>query len=237
MTVDLPAFDVVDLTHTLTVTMPRYPGDPAVAITALEQTGEDAPLVHQVTFGDHAGTHVDAPLHVDPSGASVDRLLADRLVMPAVMIDVRERARGNPEYRFTVADFFEWEEEFGWIPPRSAILLHTGWGLRWHEPDAFLGVDEMGTLHFPGYGADVAEFLLEERGVAALGIDAASVDVGRSTTYPVHKLCAKAGALVLECLANLHGLPETGLLLVVGVLPIRGASGAPARVLALVPRG
>ena len=56
VTVDLPAFDVVDLMHTLTVTMPRYPGDPAVAITAVEQTGEDAPLVHQMTFGDHAGT-------------------------------------------------------------------------------------------------------------------------------------------------------------------------------------
>jgi len=234
--VDFPAFEVIDLTHTLTGSMPRCPGDPGLKLTKVQQAAPDAPLVHEVSLGDHLGTHGDAPLHVEPEGRSVDRLSADDLVLPAVMIDVRERARDNPEYRFTVADFFEWEEEFGWIPPHSAVLLHTGWGLRWHEPDRFLGKDELGTLHFPGYGADVAQFLVEERSVAALGIDTASVDVGRSSTFPVHRLAAKAGVLLMESLANLHGLPERELLVVIGVLPIRGASGAPARVLALVPK-
>jgi len=232
----LEALEVIDLTHPLTPSAPRCPGDPELVLARDEEAEKAGILQHTVTLGDHAGTHVDAPLHLDPQGASVDRLPPEALVVPAVMIDVREAARDNPEYRFTVADFFEWEEEYGWIPPHSAVLLHTGWGLRWHEPDRYLAVDELGTPHFPGYGSEVAEFLAEERSVAALGIDTASVDVGRSSTFPVHRAMLERGVLLLENLANLHRLPETEIVITVGVLPIRGASGAPARVLALTSR-
>ena len=231
-----PAFDVVDLSHLLEERMPVFPGDKQFKKAKDGKLEKATGLIaHTLTLGEHVGTHIDAPLHFDATGSTVDQIPASRLVLPAVMIDVRERTLDNPEYRFTVADFFEWEEENGWIPPHCMVVLHTGWGFRWRT-DPYLGADELGTLHFPGFGVDVAEFLAEERSVAAIGIDTASVDVGRSSRFPVHRSMLSRGVILVENLANAHQLPERDFLVALGALKVKGGSGAPARVLAMIPK-
>ena len=77
--------------------------------------------------------------------------------------------------------------------------------------------------------------MLLDRDVAGLGTDSASIDPGGSTEFPVHKLTLAAGLWHLECVVNLWQLPASGAQLFVGVLPLESGSGAPARVLAVVP--
>ena len=236
MASEFPEFNVVDLSHPLSPNMPLYPGDQPLEVTADARGAQDGVVQNVLTMGEHIGTHVDAPRHFDPRGTPMHRIPASRLVLDGVMIDMRERALDNPEYRFRLDDFLQWEDEHGFIPAKSVVLLHTGWGLKWHDHAAYLGSDELGTLHFPGYGAEVGQFLAEERSVRAMGIDTLSVDVGRSGTLPVHRTALSAGVLLLENVANLHTLPARGFIVCVGALAIEEGSGAPARILALVPK-
>ena len=65
-------------------------------------------------------------------------------------------------------------------------------------------------------------------------VDTVSVDAGVATSYPVHRTTLPADVWHLEGLVNLDRLPPRGATVVIGVLPLAGGSGAPARVLALL---
>jgi kynurenine formamidase len=83
---------------------------------------------------------------------------------------------------------------------------------------------------------DAARILVEQRRVAALGADVASIDFGQSTDFMVHRIAAAQGVPGLENLTNLDRLPPTGAVVAALPIKIRGGSGGPARVVALVPR-
>jgi kynurenine formamidase len=76
---------------------------------------------------------------------------------------------------------------------------------------------------------------LAQRGASGLGIDTHGIDAGTDGDLSVSHMALRQGALVLECLNNLHQVPPTGATVVVGRLPLVGGSGSPASVLALVP--
>jgi kynurenine formamidase len=157
-----------------------------------------------------------------------------------VVIDVARQAAADPDYRLTPADVEQFEGEHGPIPAGSIVLLRTGWSTRWPDARAYLGDDRPGdasNLHFPSYGADAARLLVEQRGVAALGADVASIDYGPSADFLVHRIAAARGAPGLENLTNLDQLPATGAVVVALPLRIAGGSGGPARVVAFVPAG
>jgi kynurenine formamidase len=97
-----------------------------------------------------------------------------------------------------------------------------------------LGDDKV--AHFPGFSADAARYLIEERKVAGLGIDTLSTDPGHSKEFPAHRVVLKAGAVNIENMASLDQVPAHGATLIVAPLRIAKGSGAPARVFALVPK-
>ena len=78
--------------------------------------------------------------------------------------------------------------------------------------------------------------LAEDRGVAMLGIDTASIDRGKSQDFMAHRVGAAQGVSNLENLTNLDALPATGALVLALPMKIEGGSGGPVRVVALVPR-
>ena len=92
-------------------------------------------------------------------------------------------------------------------------------------------------LHFPSYGENAARLLVEERRVALLGIDTASIDYGPASDFPVHRIAAAANVPGLENVAGLDALPPRGAILFALPMKIAGGSGGPTRVVALVPRG
>jgi kynurenine formamidase len=121
--------------------------------------------------------------------------------------------------------------DHGAIPAGAAVLLCTGWDAYVADGDRYVG----DPLDYPGYGGDAAA-LLVERGVAGIGIDTLGVDSGRNASRsPVHKTTLPAGLWHLEGLVGLGDVPAVGATLVVGVPPLVGGSGMPARVLALLP--
>ena len=192
----------------------------------------------QFATAEHGGTHLDAPVHFAEGGDDVASIALDRLILPGIVVDVSEQAATDADYLVTAEDIGAWEEQHGHVPAGSAVLIRTGWPERWPDALAYLGDDtpgDAGNLHFPGIGEDAARLLVEERGIGLLGIDTASVDYGQSTDFIVHQIGGAAGVPNLENVADLSELPETGFLLVALPMKIEGGTGAPVRVVALVP--
>ena len=187
---------------------------------------------------EHGGTHMDAPIHFAEGMQSIDAIPLDRLIRPAVVIDVSANAASDPDYVLKIDDIKSWESRNGPIPEASIVLLRTGWETRWYDRKAYLGDDTPGdasNLHFPSFGPIAAEFLVKQRQVAGIGVDTASIDNGPSKTFMVHRITAAANVFGLENLTNLARLPPVGATLIALPMKIAGGSGAPVRVVALLP--
>jgi kynurenine formamidase len=188
---------------------------------------------------EHGGTHLDAPIHFAEGQPGVDQVALDRLIGPAIVLDVSRQAAADPDYRLSLDDVRGWEKRHGAIPPGVLVLLRTGWSARWPDKKRYLGDDTPGDpsrLHFPSYGKEAAQLLVEARKVAALGVDTASIDYGPSQDFIVHRIANGAGVPGLENLAHLDALPERGAWIVALPMKIGGGSGAPLRAVAFVPR-
>jgi kynurenine formamidase len=186
---------------------------------------------------EHGGTHIDAPIHFSEDGLAVNEVPLENLVGPAVVIDVSNQAAVNPDYRLALADVEAHEVRYGTIPRGAIVLLKTGWSARWPDVRAYLGDDTPGDaskLSFPSYGEEAAKFLIDERSVPVLGIDTASIDYGRSTDFPVHRIAAAKQVVGLENLTNLEALPAAGSTVIALPMKIAGGSGGPVRVIAIL---
>lgn len=186
---------------------------------------------------EHGGTHIDAPIHFFEGGQSVNELPLNNLIGPAAVIDIVDKAAGDPNYRLTLADVSSHEQKYGRIPDGAIVLLRTGWSDRWPDARAYLGDDTPGdasNLSFPGYGAEAAELLVTERAAVVLGVDTASIDYGRTTDFPVHRIVAEKQVAGLENLTNLDALPATGATVIALPMKIAGGSGGPVRVIAML---
>lgn len=227
--------EIVDLTHDLSESSPLFPGGVPFALEPMSRIA-DGYYMNSFSSGEHTGTHVDAPAHFGKGLPTVDEISVARLISLGVQIDVRARAAANSDYVLTLPDLGDWEKANGKIPPRALVVLNTGWHLRWGSPERYLNKDDAGTMHFPGFSAEAAEYLLKERDVNGLGIDTASIDPGKSTGYEAHKIVLNGGRYQVENLDNLDVLPARGFTIIVAPAKIARGSGAPARVLAIVPR-
>ncbi|MEN2709185.1 cyclase family protein [Sphingomonas sp. NPDC092331] len=191
------------------------------------------------TVSEHTGTHFDAPIHWitgrDLPNNAVDTVPPADFIAPAVVIDISARSAENPDYLLTVEDIAAWEAEHGRIPPRSWILLRTDWSKR--DVDAYTNRREDGA-HTPGPSAEAVRFLIDARDAHGLGVETIGTDAGQAhlldPAYPAHTLFHAAGRYGLQCLENLDLLPPTGAVILATPLKIRGGSGSPLRVLALV---
>ena len=162
-----------------------------------------------------------------------------QLIAPAVRIDVREQATKDRGYRLQPEDIRRFEQKWGVIRPGTIVLLQTGWSRYWPDRKAYFGsesAEDASGLEFPSYGEEAARILVKDRGVALLGVDTASIDFGRSSDFVVHRIAAAANVGGLENLTNLDQVPETGFHVIALPMKIRGGSGGPVRVVALVPR-
>jgi kynurenine formamidase len=186
---------------------------------------------------EHGGTHLDAPVHFAETGWSVDQIPVQKLVGPAVVVDVAARAAKDRDYRVTAADIAADEKAHGGIPRGAIVLLRTGWSSRYPDRKAYFGDDRPGdasNLHFPGLAEDGAR-LLVRRGVSGAGIDTASIDYGPSQDFIAHQVLNGANLYMLENLTRLGELPARGATIYALPMKIGGGSGAPARVVAVVP--
>jgi len=190
---------------------------------------------------EHGGTHADAPIHFSEKGKTIDQIPLHDWIGPAVKIDVISKCLSNRDYLLTVEDLKQWEETNGRIPDNAWVLMFTGIDTKYY-PDrinvlgtAKTGKDALPELSFPGFSAEAAAFLVNERNIKGIGLDTPSIDYGKSTDFKVHRICFAANKLAVENIANLDKLPAKGAIFYVIPMLIKDGTGAPARVFAVLP--
>ena len=226
--------NMIDLTQPMSYGMSVWPGDSPFIMRRIADYDKDGYRLHDLSLSEGTGTHVDAPAHFIAGGRSIDALTMAELSAPAAVIDIRTQVTSDPDYTLSAADVRRWEAEHGTIESGSLVILHTGWGKKFGRTDEYRNQDSDGVMHFPGFAEDAAT-LLVERGVVGIGIDTLSPDPGHSTTFGVHSIILGNDKYQIENLTNLAQLPATGATVIVGVMRIKDASQAPARVLAVLP--
>lgn len=242
---------VVDLTQTLSPDMPVIVLPPEFGqcapfrmeeISRYDERGV-AWYWNNITVGEHAGTHFDAPIHWvtgrDLPNNAVDTIAPAEFVGPACVIDGSAAAAADPDHLLEVAHIEAWEARHGEIPAGAWVLFRTDWAKRAPGP-GYLNLATDGP-HSPGPSGAAIRYLVETRRVRGFGTETIGTDAGQAghfdPPYPAHHLLHGAGRYGLQCLCNLDQLPPTGAVLVAAPLKIRQGSGSPLRVLALVPGG
>lgn len=241
---------IVDLTHTLSpefptlVLPPQYGQVWPFRLETISKYDQAGPGWYWNNFscGEHTGTHFDAPAHwitgKDHPANTVDTIECGNFIAPAAVVDASSEVAADPDWLLTVEFLQQWESAHGRIPAGAWLVFRTGWSKRISDPASFVNLKEDGA-HSPGPSQAAVEWLIHERHVHGFAVETINSDAGQSykwpVPYPCHTLMHGANRYGLQCLRNLDQLPPTGALILSAPLKIKGGSGSPLRVLALVP--
>jgi kynurenine formamidase len=239
---------IVDLTQPLGPATPviglppMFAPSPGVTIDVISRYDDNGPAWYWNTlrFGEHTGTHFDAPIHwitgKDLPDNACDTIPATRFVGPACVIDVTADVERDPDFLLTPERIDAWEREHGRIPRGAWVLLRTGWSRR-TDAAAFLNVAADGP-HSPGFDARASRLLASDRDVLGVGVETIGTDAGQAggfdPPFPNHTIMHGAGKFGLASLCNLDRLPPIGAIVFAAPLKIVNGSGSPVRVLAIV---
>ena len=224
---------VVDLTHAMGPDFPTYLGGSNLAMETLVTLAKDGYNMKRWLLVEHTGTHMDAPIHFGDGVQSADQIPVEHLVVPLVVVDIRAKAQENADAELTPDDLQAFEAEHGPIPAGACVAMLSGWDARASGPE-FRNVDGDGVMHFPGFYVEAAQYLMSERNAVGIAVDTLSLDYGKSADFATHYAWLPTNRWGLEAVANLAELPPVGATLVVGGPKIKGATGGPSRVLALL---
>lgn len=188
---------------------------------------------------EHGGTHIDAPIHFVANAEAVDEIPLTQLIGKGIKIDVSEKAKANRDYQISIKDFTDWEAENDAIPDNAIVLLETGFSKFYPNKKEYLGTDARGEaavkqLHFPGLSPEAATWLVANRNINSIGLDTASIDYGQSTHFQSHVILLSANIPAFENVANLDKLPVKGFQIIALPMKIKGGSGGPLRIIAIV---
>lgn len=227
--------NIVDMTHTLT---PEFPFIPVKKLTypfelipmaTLKENGVEA---NSWKIHEHLGTHIDAPNHFIQDQKSVDQIELKDLIVPVVVIDIKEKASKNRDAELTMDDIKTFEDKYGSIPDHSCVMMYSGW--EEHVKDSmFVGLDSNQVKHYPGFSKEAITFLVTERNIAGIGVDVLSFDPGTDESYTGHKILFEAGKWGIECVANLSKIPSKGATIIVGAPKVGKATGGFSRIFAV----
>jgi kynurenine formamidase len=225
---------VYDLTHTFSPEIPVFPAFKPVQIRQRFTIAKDGFFANEITFDEHTGTHLDAPIHFVADRPSADRLAPDRFFAPLAVVSIEARAAKDPDAVVMVDDVLAWERRHGRLPSGAFVAMHSGWDARIGDANRFLNKDAQGTMHAPGFSEEAARFLAQERDIVGAGVDTLSLDVAAAQKFVAHLALLGAGKYAVELMANLATVPPAGATLIVGGPKHQGASGGPVRVFAVV---
>lgn len=222
---------VLDLTHKLTRAFAFTPG--RLSMESVQGSGVRVGMaMNRVCIVEHTGTHIDAPRHFAPEGASVGDIPVGELFVPLAVVDIREKVRLDRDAHLTAKDLERWEARHGRLPSGCCVAMLSGWKPL-EEVARYTSLSPAERGKSPGFDMSAIE-LLTRRGTAGIGVDTLSLDPGgQIPDYPVHQAWLRAGHWGLEGLANLDRAPASGGLMFVGAAPLADATGMPARIIAI----
>lgn len=223
---------IVDLTHLLESTSPVWPGNEPFTAEPVKTFENDGFYQQKVSFWEHTGTHVDAPMHFIEEGITSDAIDIGTLFASLAVIDISARAAEDPDTALTVDDILEYEATYGEIPAGTLVAMDSGWSGKWSDPEAFVNLDADGVQHYPGFHPDAAEFLVTERDIVGIAVDTLSQDPGNSTDFGTHITILGAGKYGIEGMNNLSAVDRAGASVFVGAPKWADSSGGPSRIIA-----
>ena len=226
----------VDLTHSFSPDTPVWSGfGQAKFSAAADPKTKDAYTIAKDGF--HAtyyemvgqyGTHIDPPAHFAEGGMTMDRIPLKNMILPLVVFDATPLLAEDPNRAFSVGDLRAWERQHGRVPKGSFAALRTDMSKDFDaDPERFK------RSPFPAWSLATVKFLIEQRGVTAIGheaLDTDTTDKMESETYLLQK-----GHFQIEVMNNLDKVPATGALIVVSWPKVKDGLGFPARAFAILP--
>jgi len=191
---------------------------------------------YDISGAEHGGTHLDAPSHFGEGKWTADEIPLDRLIGPAIKIDISSKAAENPDAQLMPSDLEAWERKHGKIPDDVIVLVFSNWGRHWPDKKKYLGTDtdDLSLLHFPGIHANASRWLVKNRSLKLVGIDTASLDYGQTKMFESHQILNNENIPGLENVANMDRLPAKGFTVYAAPMFISGGSGGPCGVFALL---
>src|SRR6476659_4296772 len=238
----------VDLTHTITPTIPVWAGfadstfAPARAGSDSEGFAKKGDVYTYEKHGfeateyalrtDQLGTQLDPPAHWAPEYPAIDELPATYAVRPLVVISIVKQLKTKGDYHLQVADITKWEKQHGRIPEGSVVMVRSDWSKKWTTDPVkakALAADPV----FPGVSVDAITFLQLKRHILFHGHEPLDTDTTpqlEGEAWLMHHGYTKA-----EGVTNLEGVPATGCLVDIGYPKFRGGLGGYARYVAICP--
>jgi arylformamidase len=199
---------LIDISPALHAGMAVFPGDAAFEVSQTFAIGPGCPVnVARIAMSTHCGAHVDAPLHYDPEGTSIDGLDLGDFIGPARVIDARGT---DPLCRFD-----ELASTLEGAPPRLLLKLTDG-GNPFTWPAGFRAL------------APETVERLALGGTRLIGVDVPSVDPETSKDLPSHMACRRHDIRIVENLL-LAGVMPGDYELIALPLKLRGLDAAPVR--------
>lgn len=225
----LKGYRVVELSHVLEEGMPR-PQVPYGHIPWKSHACGDAFNTFMVLVFEHAGTHVDAPVHLGGvDGPSLDGIPAESWMGECAVLGFRGKGEGAA---VTAEEIREWEKVHGEIGEGAVVLFDFGWAEKWTTDHGVENQPYHGNN--PGLSEGAAVYLADRK-VKLVGGDIPTIDVGSDHEEPAHRVLLPRGVLVLENAVNLGELPPRGAFFVGLPLLIKEGTGCPVRALAFTP--
>jgi len=232
----------IDLTHELSEQTLTWPTSKPFKITqafADITPGGYYCAAREYESHEHSGTHMDAPNHFAKGHVGVDGVPLSQLIGPAINIDVQKAVATHPDYLIGIHDIKQWESRHGKIPAGTIVLLNTGYSKFWSNLAKYSGTKKTGPgsltdLHFPGLDPKAATWLVTDRKIKAIGIDAFSIDYGQSKKFESHQILTKANVPIFENVASMTKLPANHFKIYAFPAKIKDGTGAPLRVVAEV---
>jgi kynurenine formamidase len=174
------------------------------------------------------GTHVDPPAHFAEGGITMDKIPLKEMILPLVVLDATPFLAKDPNHAFSLEDLRAFERKHGRVRKGAFVALRTDMSKDWDsDPERFK------RSPFPAWALETVKFLVEQRGVTAIGHESLDTDITdkmESETYILSK-----GRYQIEVMANLDKVPATGALIVVTWPKVKDGLGFPARAFAILP--
>jgi kynurenine formamidase len=226
----------VDLTHTITPSIPVWPGfgrstfgpalDPKTGRPfTYSKDGFEATRYSLAT--DQLGTQLDPPAHWNPDYPAIDELPPTFAVRPLAVISIVDQVARDPGYHLAVDDVLAWERRHGRIPEGAVVFVRSDWSKQWPSP-------ELATRQrFPGVSLAALQFLHLQRKILMHGHE--PLDTDTTPNLEGEAWLLRNGYTQAEGVANLDQVPEAGALVAIGYPKLGGGTGGFARYIAICP--
>ena len=238
-------YEWVELSHSLSNESPYWAGIPDGSVelgSVCYDWGNPMLdcLIQTFKFPGQFGTHIDFPGHFVKNRELSEAYGVKNMIYPLCVVDITAKVAEDVHYAATADDIKAYEAQYGPIPDGAFVALYTGWAKNWPDMNALSGIAGDGSENFPGWSMEALQYIYEVRHAAASGHETLDTDASALAASAGDLACERyildKGKLQIEVLDNLDKVAPAGAILIAAWPRIEGATGLPARVIAITPK-